>query len=151
MTIGKRLVNLRKIKTSKKQEEVAKDLGVARSTYGAYEQDKREPDQSTLIKLSDYYDVSIDYLLRGETYKQEETSNRNTGSEVSDYDPLDDLKQFMKENNMEDLDFGFYDLEKWKKLDRDAIQEVKRHFEWVVAKAEQMEKEAEEEKRKKKK
>ncbi|MCM3620466.1 helix-turn-helix transcriptional regulator [Sutcliffiella horikoshii] len=68
MTLGKRLAQLRG--KNKKQEEVAKDLGIARSTYGAYEQDKREPDQETLIKLSNYYGKSIDFLLTGKEFKE---------------------------------------------------------------------------------
>jgi transcriptional regulator with XRE-family HTH domain len=62
MSFGSRLAGLRK-KKGKLQAEVAKDIGVARATYGAYEQNKREPDLDTLEKLANYYDVSIDYLL----------------------------------------------------------------------------------------
>ncbi|MDO8226139.1 helix-turn-helix domain-containing protein [Bacillus cabrialesii] len=67
MAIKHRLVELRKKQGSHvKQEDVAKALGIARSTYGAYEQGKREPDHATLIKIADYYGVTIDYLLRDE-------------------------------------------------------------------------------------
>lgn len=48
------------------QEEVAKYLGVTRPAYTAYESGKRNPDYDTLIKLSDYFDVTLDYLLREE-------------------------------------------------------------------------------------
>ncbi|MEN4813365.1 helix-turn-helix domain-containing protein [Bacillus velezensis] len=69
--LGVRLKELRKSKSSKlnreiKQEEVAKNIGVARTTYAMYEQDKRQPDYETLIKLADYYEVTTDYLLRDE-------------------------------------------------------------------------------------
>lgn len=70
MSFGNRLAGLRK-KIGKLQTEVAKDIGVARATYGAYEQDKREPDLMTLEKLANYYEVSIDYLVKGEDYRSQ--------------------------------------------------------------------------------
>lgn len=45
------------------QEDVARRIGVARTTYAMYEQNSREPDNETLQKLADFFDVSIDYLL----------------------------------------------------------------------------------------
>jgi transcriptional regulator with XRE-family HTH domain len=45
------------------QENVAQRIGVARTTYAMYEQNSREPDNETLQKLADFFEVSIDYLL----------------------------------------------------------------------------------------
>ena len=59
---GERLRYLRS-KTPDRQEDVAKKLGIARTTYAMYEQGKREPDNDTLQKIADFFDVSIDYLL----------------------------------------------------------------------------------------
>lgn len=61
-TMGKRLRFLRE-RIEKTQGEVAKDLGVARSTLGYYEIDKRDPDSDTIRELANYYHVSTDYLL----------------------------------------------------------------------------------------
>lgn len=55
----KRLRNL----TKKTQEEVAKDLNLQKQTYQNYELEKRQPDIDTLIRLSDYYHVTIDELV----------------------------------------------------------------------------------------
>ncbi len=62
--LGERLVALRK---SRKwtQEIVASKLGVARGTYAHWEINKREPDNDTLTRLADLFEVSIDYLIRG--------------------------------------------------------------------------------------
>lgn len=61
------------------QDEVAKILGVARSSYAMYEQGNREMDYNSLIKIADYYKVSIDYILgrseipfRVESYSDDE-------------------------------------------------------------------------------
>lgn len=45
------------------RKEVADFLKIDQSTYGKYELGKREPDYETLLKLSDFYEVSVDYLL----------------------------------------------------------------------------------------
>ncbi|MCL6600286.1 MAG: helix-turn-helix domain-containing protein [Alicyclobacillus macrosporangiidus] len=62
MGIGDRLSSLRN-KTKWTQEDVAKRLGIARTTYAMYEQGRREPDAETLSKLAELYDVTVDYLL----------------------------------------------------------------------------------------
>lgn len=56
---------LKKLREDKKlrQIDMAKKLGVARTTYAMYEQGNRQPDYETLQKLADLFDVSIDYLL----------------------------------------------------------------------------------------
>ncbi|EOP02091.1 hypothetical protein ICS_05725 [Bacillus cereus BAG2O-3] len=59
---GIRLHTLRK-ERKLRQEDMAKQLGIARTTYAMYEQGNREPDYNTLIKLATFFEVSIDYLL----------------------------------------------------------------------------------------
>ncbi|WP_029277537.1 helix-turn-helix domain-containing protein [Carnobacterium jeotgali] len=61
MNIG-RLRDLR-AETGLNQEEVAKKLGIGRTTYAMYEQGNREPDNDTLIEIAELFNVSIDYLL----------------------------------------------------------------------------------------
>lgn len=56
------LVNARKAK-GKTQQEVADYLGISRQAYSNYEAGKREPDFETLLKLGEYFDCSVDYLL----------------------------------------------------------------------------------------
>jgi transcriptional regulator with XRE-family HTH domain len=60
--IIKRLSELRN-KKNLTQEDVADMLGVARTTYAMYEQGKREMDYEALLKLANYYKVSLDYLF----------------------------------------------------------------------------------------
>lgn len=38
-------------------------LGVSRSTIAGYETKGRQPDIGMLINISDYFDVSLDYLV----------------------------------------------------------------------------------------
>lgn len=62
MEFKNRLIELRKNKKWY-QTDVAEKIGVARATYGAYEQGNRQPDFETLERLADLYNVSVDYLL----------------------------------------------------------------------------------------
>ena len=45
------------------QKAVAEYLGITEQAYQKYEYAMREPNHEATIKLADYFDVSIDYLL----------------------------------------------------------------------------------------
>ena len=57
--------NLREIREDKdiKQKDKAKYLNVSQNTYSQYETGVISLTADVLIKLADYYNVSIDYLL----------------------------------------------------------------------------------------
>ena len=57
--------NLRGIREDRdiKQREIAKYLNVSQNTYSQYETGVISLTAEILIKLADYYDVSIDFLL----------------------------------------------------------------------------------------
>ena len=46
-----------------KQEHLAQLLGVKQNAYSQYETGKRQVPLDALIKLAQFYDVSVDYLL----------------------------------------------------------------------------------------
>lgn len=41
----------------------AEGMGIPFSTYRRYEKKEREPDASTLVKMADFYSVTLDYLV----------------------------------------------------------------------------------------
>jgi len=51
------------------QKELAKHLQVADSTLSYWEMGKYEPDNDTLMRLSRFFQVSIDYILGGDFTK----------------------------------------------------------------------------------
>lgn len=63
MEVGKNLKLLRN-RLKKSQEEVAKDLGLTRSSYSGYENNVAQPNIESLLLFSDYFKVSIDDLLK---------------------------------------------------------------------------------------
>ncbi len=68
----KGLIGLRLIRKKKKysQVKVAMDLNISREALSHYENGKRSPDIQMLMILSDYFHVSIDFLIRGEEFKK---------------------------------------------------------------------------------
>lgn len=60
--LGSRLKALRKEK-SITQKELSKHLGVSDRTVGYYETDERFPPADVLIKIADYFDISLDALF----------------------------------------------------------------------------------------
>ena len=48
------------------QEQAAQALGISRQTISNWENEKSYPDIVSVLKMSDLYSVSLDYLLKGE-------------------------------------------------------------------------------------
>lgn len=58
--IGQKLKALR---GKRRQEDIAKAIGISRARYSHYENEIREPDNDTLKLLANYFGVTVDYLL----------------------------------------------------------------------------------------
>ena len=63
------LKNIRKLKNLN-QQKVAIDLNISREALSHYENGKREPSLSLLVQMSQYFNVSINYLITGEEFKK---------------------------------------------------------------------------------
>ena len=59
------LVNLRKLRKEAKisQKKLAEDIGTSQQAINKYENHNIEPDIETLIRLAEYFDTSVDYLV----------------------------------------------------------------------------------------
>ena len=66
------LIGLKMIRKQKQlnQLKVALDLNISREALSHYENGKRSPDVQMLRKLSEYFDVSIDFLINGKEFKK---------------------------------------------------------------------------------
>ena len=67
--LQKRLSSLRENKRLF-QKDISEENNISLRTYQSYERGEREPTIDTLIKLADYYDVSLDYLIGRSDVKQ---------------------------------------------------------------------------------
>ena len=68
----KGLVGLKMIRAKKKysQLKVATDLNISREALSYYENGKRNPDLQMLRLLSQYFNVSIDFLVNGKEFEK---------------------------------------------------------------------------------
>ncbi len=64
------MLGLRKIRIKKgyTQLKVAMDLNISREALSYYENGRRSPDLQMLVLMSEYFDVSIDYLITGKEF-----------------------------------------------------------------------------------
>ena len=67
-----KLLGLKMIRKQKKysQLKVAMDLSISREALSYYENGKRSPDVEMLVLLSNYFNVSIDYLINGKEFQK---------------------------------------------------------------------------------
>ncbi|NLY08565.1 MAG: helix-turn-helix transcriptional regulator [Tissierellia bacterium] len=81
-----RLRELRRI-NGFSQTDIADKLEISTSAYGFYEQGKTIPSAETIVKLSDYFSVTADYLLGRSIHPK-----LNRKDEVDIQRDLDDMK-----------------------------------------------------------
>ncbi|MCO4629505.1 transcriptional regulator [Streptococcus infantarius subsp. infantarius] len=65
MELERRLAELRKEKNVS-QEELAEKLYVSRQTISNWERGKTYPDINSLLLMANYFDVSLDHLIKGD-------------------------------------------------------------------------------------
>lgn len=115
-SFGARLKKLRE-NENLSQTELAKRLNLSQSVIAYYESNKKQPSQDTLSKMADYFNVTVDYLL-----------GRNNKP-----DSVGEIQGFIKELGIDEV--GFFDIDQWRNLSAEDIEEIKRHFEWIAHKA----------------
>ena len=67
MDLGRKLNELRKA-YNLTQAEFSEKIGISRVNYTRYETNKSRPDYETLLKIADFYDVSLDELFDRKKY-----------------------------------------------------------------------------------
>ena len=84
MTLGERIVELRNAKAIS-QQELADEMEVSRQSVSKWETGTSTPDLDKLMKLADYFDITLDELVKGKEGKSqaEETKIINNYYTVS--------------------------------------------------------------------
>lgn len=93
------MIKLLRQKKKITQADFAKILNISPSTIGMWEQNRRSPDNETLKKISEFFNVSVDYLLEryssanynsfGERLKHERLDKNLSQKELADLLCLD--------------------------------------------------------------
>jgi transcriptional regulator with XRE-family HTH domain len=109
MTIFRNRIQELRLKKGASQDELADFLGRKRATVSNYELGKTEPQYADLVKIADYFNVTVDYLLgRPGAEKNYNASNHiNTNSEDQSL-----LAQFLKDTEALLREKGNLDEEK---------------------------------------
>lgn len=62
MNLGNKITQLRESE-GMTQEELASEIGISRGALCHYEKNRREPSIETIVKLADFFEVSVDYIF----------------------------------------------------------------------------------------
>ncbi|MDR2569920.1 MAG: helix-turn-helix transcriptional regulator [Oscillospiraceae bacterium] len=86
-------VNLGKLRREKSlsQRRAAIELGISQALLSHYETDAREPKLDFVVKVSDYYGVTTDFIL-GRTNERGDGATRLSAQVNEVIDSLEDLK-----------------------------------------------------------
>lgn len=103
------------------QDELARHLKVSRPTIAGYETKNRQPDYEKLVKIANFFEVSIDYLLTG----------KNTQSTIS-VQPTRQISEKALDNNV---------LNSYRKLALESKQDVLKYIKLLRVKEQVEEKE----------
>lgn len=106
------------------QDQLAKKVLTTKATISNYENGYSTPNNNMLVELSTVLGVSTDYLLGKEDYK---LTSITAGDMVKEAASLG-------------IDIGFYNEDDLKKLSPEDVEELRRHFEWIVEKSKQRDK-----------
>lgn len=77
LTLNAKGLNMNRLKKLRKakgltQQQLADEFKTTRQNISLYEKEKHDPRLKTLIKFTDYFDVSVDYLIGKEPMKIEQ-------------------------------------------------------------------------------
>ena len=101
-TFGKRLLRLRE-KRGIDQTKLGEILNLSKSTISMYEKDSRSPSPETLVLLAQYFDVTVDYLLRGDIRNQNEIIQEEVSEFMDRYNKLGQYQKEIIKERLEEL------------------------------------------------
>lgn len=92
MTIVDRLTALME-ERNLKPAQITRELGISGSSFTDWKKGKGSPSLEIVVKFADYFNVSLDYIVRGEDFKQPGSSD---SLEYSNAKERTCLKKFRK-------------------------------------------------------
>ena len=85
MELSEKLYSLRK-KSGLSQEQLAEQLGVSRQAISKWESGQSVPESDKLITISNYFNVSLDYLMKQDSQQQNDSTNKHGNSPVTSFE-----------------------------------------------------------------
>jgi transcriptional regulator with XRE-family HTH domain len=84
MTLGERICDLRRGRDLT-QEQFAKSIGEKRANISSWETDRTTPETKTIKKISEFFSVSIDFLINGGQSSQHNITDQNLHSDMDEF------------------------------------------------------------------
>ncbi|MFP7170814.1 helix-turn-helix domain-containing protein [Terribacillus sp. 7520-G] len=112
MSFGNRLKKARE-RMGLSQKFAAEKLGIKNNTLSSYESDVRQPDLDMLKKISDLYEVSVDYLVNGDNTSSREVAEKAYNDPDFQY-AMRSLHGMNQESKEEVLNFIEYIMQRQK-------------------------------------
>ena len=84
--------NLRKLRKSKglTQTEIAQFIGITQNSYSYWENDKVKIDNASIVKLADFFGVSVDYLIGRDDITPEDRAAGASATRKENITPIED-------------------------------------------------------------
>lgn len=120
-TLADRIKELRK-SNKLTQEELGKILGVGKTTISMYETSNSTPNDEIKLKISEYFNVSLDYLLGKTNIK-----NHNNTT------PEDKINKTLKDNGLETIAAHFEGEE----FTKDDLEDIENFISYIISKKKQ--------------
>ena len=119
MDFGEQIKNIRQ-KEKLTQEQFAMKLNVSRQAVSNWENNKNLPDIGMLILMSDVFQISLDYLIKGENEMNNMTEKviKDAGDKIDEADKNDinqkiaTLREAISGGNVDAMKLGTEDLQK---------------------------------------
>ena len=75
------MIRIKELRTAKSMSmaQVSKELNIPYTTYVNYEKGEREPNSEMLIRIANYFNVTVDYLIG-------RTDNNSRNATIENYD-----------------------------------------------------------------
>jgi transcriptional regulator with XRE-family HTH domain len=102
VTFGKRLLQLRESR-GLDQIQLGEILNLSRSTISAYEKDTRSPSPETIILIAEYFNVTTDYLLKGDIRPEDEMIKNETHEFLLRISKLGELERGILKQRVDEL------------------------------------------------
>lgn len=96
MILAEKIILLRK-KNEWSQEELAEQLGISRQSVSKWESGASIPDLDKIIRMSELFDVSTDYLLKDSLEEEQPSETENSDGEIRMID-VEEANLFLKES-----------------------------------------------------
>lgn len=120
MSLGEKLKQARNNK-GYTQVEAAKLLGITNGALSGYERNYRDPDTTMLKKLSDLYNVSLEWLLNSTVTSSPQIPKGSSDDQAA-------FEKFMNDPNLE----VFY--KELPKSDEEEIEQLREFWEFIKSK-----------------